>query len=422
MNRQSFVFVAVVVAMLLALPVAAEPITLSFALIAGEEEMPAWQGIVDAWNAQSDDVKVEIQRVPAGWDGYREQMLIRVASGTSPDIGRMGVALMPSMIEAGALIDLAPYADRDPAFDPSLYFPPAIEQHTDGEHMWGMPISVLPVAFFANVDLFGERGLALPEQDWEKAWDWDEWRDSLRKISHGMDPNRTYGVNIDPWIERSIQYFWQNGVDILNEDRTASQYNDPRAVETLTMFWELWHQDRTAWTDAAGAWWGDLYHQGRLGMFADGPWMIPWVREAPYETAILPMPQGPAGSATINFIDAYVVFKGSKHPEVAWEVVRFFTEQAAVDAQIAHGSTGIPARFDLAMDRISRQDLFPGLSVEDQYVWLDAVNHSRGMPFTPNWSELVNSVIGPQTHRLFNNEISPEEAAQLIHELLNAHL
>ncbi|HEX6971052.1 MAG TPA: extracellular solute-binding protein, partial [Limnochordia bacterium] len=391
--------------------IAAAPVTLSFAFVAGEEELPAWEGIVEAWNAHSETVKVEALRLSGGWDQYREQMMVQVAAGTPPDIGRMAAEMVPAMAAAGAIIDLLPYAERDPLFRPDAYFAPAISSYYTGDHLWGMPISILPVAYYANTDLFASRGVALPERAWSSTWSWDSWQETLKKLTFGQEPNRTYGAHVEPWIMRSIQFFWQNGVNIFNADRTRSQFDDPRAIEVLRLFARLWHQDRTAWTDRAGMGWGDLYHLGRLGMFADGPWMIPWVRNAPVESTVLPMPIGPAGPATINFIDAYVVYRGSQHPREAWEVVRFFTERAAVEVQLRHGSTGIPSRRDLAFERLEQRNLFPGLSLEEQQVWLEAVTFSRSMPFTTNWAELMNEAIMPAMTRLFRDEIPPEEAA-----------
>lgn len=426
MKRSQRIVASLLLAVLLSgvwvFPAAAEQITLTFAIIALEEEMGAWQGIVDAWNAEHDDVKVELERLAGGWGDYRDQMLVRVAAGTPPDIGRMGAALMPSMIESGAILDLMPYAANDPKFEKDMYFPPAIDYYVEDGKMWGMPISILPMAFYANKTLFDERGVPLPAQSWAEAWTWDEWRETLRKLTFGEEPDRTYGVHIDPWIERNVQYFWQNGIDILNEDRTQSNMADPRAIEVLEMFNELWNEERVAWTHRAGFGWGELFHMGRLGMFADGPWMIPGTMVAPFEITMLPFPAGPAGPVTVNFIDAYVVFNGSKYPEEAWEVVRFFTEESAVIAQVAHGSTGIPVRRDLALEFLSDGILFHRQSLVDQHVWLEAVDYGRGMPFTANWSDLVDQAFGPYIGGVFDGNISPTEAALTMDSLINGLL
>ena len=68
------------------------------------------------------------------------------------------------------------------------------------------------------------------------------------------------------------------------------------------------------------------------------------------------------------------------------------------------------------------KDLFPGLANEDEQVWLAAVDYSRPMPFTSNWSELVDKAIGPQMDRLFRNEISAKEAAEIIDDMINSRM
>jgi multiple sugar transport system substrate-binding protein len=418
MKRLSILAVSLIVIIGLALPAMAQPITLRFTIVAGLDEMPGWQGIVDAWNAQSDNIKVKLERLPGSWDEYVEKMLAEIAAGNPPDIGRMGVAYMPAFSEGGYLVDLKPYAERD-SFDFDLYFEAAMDTYRKDGTLYGLPAGIYTMANFVNKDMFSNAGLELPPSDWDNTWTWDDFLTAAAKMTSGEGPTKQYGVYVNLFPERWIQYLWQNGATWFNEDRTRSALDTNEAIETLQFLQDLIYKYEVAptpsVTQSIPA--DQIFRTGRLGMFQEGMWMIPGFSQIErFNWGVTPFPRSKGGAATPIYPDAYVSFVGTKYPDEAWKVIRFFTEETAANVMVDKQLMGIPVMKSVAEAR--NEDMFGSLSPEEKQIWIDSVNVAREVPFTTNWREIMDVTVR-QLDLLGLNRIAPAEAAKTMAEEVN---
>jgi ABC-type sugar transport system, periplasmic component len=385
-----------------------EKVSLRMSIVAGADEMPAWQGIVDGFNQSHPSIEVKLERLPGSWNEYIQKMTAQIAAGNPPDIGRMGVAYMPMFSSKGQLEDLAPYTADMNMGD---YYDSAMNQYLQDGKMFGMPIGVYTMAMYYNKDMFEKAGIPLPPADWNKAWTFEDLRDAAQKLTSGSGAGKQYGIyaNLNP--ERAIPYLWSSGGGLISDDKTQSVIQTAESKNALSFLQGLikeGYSPTPAETQTTPP--DQLFLSGKLGMLVEGQWMMPsFSKINNFKWGVAPIAVGDTGKAvTANFVDAYVVFKGSKHVKEAAEVLKYFVSEEAENIMVDHNIGGIPVLKSVAEAR--KADMFNPLLPEEKEVWLQSVEVSRSLPFTSNWQELMNTAM-KKLDLVGLNELEADKAA-----------
>lgn len=366
-------------------------VTLRMSIVAGTDEMSAWQSIVDAFNQSHPETEIKLERLPGGWNEYIQKMTAQIAAGNPPDIGRVGAAYMPMFSSKGQLEDLAPYTGDLKIED---YYSSAFDQYQQNGKMYGMPAGIYTMAMYYNKDMFEKAGIPEPPADWEKAWTFDDLKIAAAKLSSGKGANKQYGVYVNLNPERATQYLWTNGGDLFNEDKSKSMINSPESKDALAYLQGLikeGYSPTPAETQTMPP--DQLFQSGKLGMLIEGQWMMPGFSKIDkFKWGVAPIPMGSSGKAfTPNFVDAYVVYKGSKHVKEAAEAIKFFISKEAENILVDKNVGGMPVLKSVAESR--KEDMFNPLSPEEKEVWFQSVEFSRAIPFTNNWQEVVDTIM-----------------------------
>ena len=92
---------------------------------------------------------------------------------------------------------------------------------------------------------------------------------------------------------------------------------------------------------------------GQLAMVEDGSWALKDILAgADFRFGVAPFPAGPARRATLATTDGFGIFAGTKHPEAAWELLKFLISQDYGRA-MAHAHFLQPARASIVDDWVS---------------------------------------------------------------------
>ena len=99
---------------------------------------------------------------------------------------------------------------------------------------------------------------------------------------------------------------------------------------------------------------------GRLAMVEDGSWALRDILTgAQFRVGVAPLPAGPVRKATLATTDGFGIYAGTKHPEAAWELVKFLISKEYGRA-MAKANFLQPARASLVDDWIGYiRDEFP---------------------------------------------------------------
>ena len=68
----------------------------------------------------------------------------------------------------------------------------------------------------------------------------------------------------------------------------------------------------------------DAFIAGQVAMVEDGSWALKDIlSRSNFRVGVAPFPAGPERRATLATTDGYGIYSGTKHPEAAWELVKF---------------------------------------------------------------------------------------------------
>jgi multiple sugar transport system substrate-binding protein len=168
---------------------------------------------------------------PVGGELNTQQLLTAVASGDPPEIVNVNRSETGSWAARGAIDPLDDLVERD-QFDLEQFYPVLIQQVTFDGQLFGVPQFVNVDLFFMNLDVLEEAGINPDEVD---PGNWEELTE-LGEQLHVIENNALVRTGFDTKVQdgRLWLWSWANGVDLISEDGTTANFNDPKVVEALT--------------------------------------------------------------------------------------------------------------------------------------------------------------------------------------------
>jgi multiple sugar transport system substrate-binding protein len=94
----------------------------------------------------------------------------------------------------------------------------------------------------------------------------------------------------------------------------------------------------------------DAFGAGRVAMVEDGSWALKDIlANADFRVGVAPFPSGPVRRVTLATTDGFGIYAGTRHPEAAWELLKFLTGEEYGRA-MAEANFLQPARISLVGD------------------------------------------------------------------------
>jgi len=200
--------------------------------------------------------------------------------------------------------------------------------------LYSLPMEATNLALMYNKRMFREAGLD-PERPPKN---WQELHDFAKKLTIDKNGDGKYeqiGFLLPifpatgPWggwmVWQWFPYLWQASGYLINEQQTQVLYDSESGIAALTLlqniFRDLELSKYTMDYDVAFA-------SERLAMAMDGPWSLPRYRTLlkNLDWAFAPLPAGPVKCATIVGGEYLTIFKQSKHPQEAWQFLKWLTQ------------------------------------------------------------------------------------------------
>jgi len=314
-----------------------------------------------------------------------------------PDVMGLDISTLASYEDQGVIRDIQDFFDEDVAagrLDPDDYFPIGLEALRLNGRLYGLPKGFTPYVIYYNRDLFDRAGLPYPQA----GWTWEDLRRAARAITRDEDGDGrpdVYGLGHSHWLQGLAPWIWQNGGRILNERRTRCVIDEPKAVEALQFLKDLMAEgvaipDQLAAGIKTGTSTIALFEQGRLGMYGPvGWWMVFYFAKVDpekvrWDVAPLPVRRKGAPPATAIAETAYSVSARTRHPRVAYELVKFLSGDKVQRAFMQIG-VDVPVLESVAALPEFRHRESPPRSTR---VFIDSLAHARVMPTTREFQEL----------------------------------
>lgn len=300
------------------------PVTLEFQSLSDQPAaIAATESIVAEWNEANPDVQVEI--VPAGWDGIYDKLITQFNGGAAPDVIHYEAASIVPFARDGYLADLSEYMSDERRSD----IPEGIlDSVTVDDQVVAYPTELQSYMVFANTALLEEAGVEVPTGD---TMTWEQ----LREIAQATTAGETYGLG---WGLASPTaafmsfapgfggtFFEGSGTDasiIIGEGELAV----PELVHTMAF------EDETVLPvtlTQSGSEVLASFYAGQIAMTIQGSFQAANIAtDAPegFEWTVLPPLEGPAGAGQAANPQTLSVNIDSEYVEESAEFIEFFTE------------------------------------------------------------------------------------------------
>ena len=342
-----------------------------------EEQIPAEEAVVEAFNADHPDIHLTLTVVDN--TEASDTLATRIAAGDAPDIiGPIGIRGLQSF--GDQLLDLGPYIESS-GVDLSQIDQSLIDVYNvDGKQL-GIPMAVYSSFIYYNKTLFDEAELAYPPHDVDEQyegedWTWDTVRDLAMRLT--VDTNGNDATSPDFDAENIVQYgldaqFTENDArawstifggsgSVVADDGSTAQWPD-NWREGLKFFYDgIWTDhfipNQTAVQALAD---GNTFQSGRIAMDVVHQWYTCCIYPAEGDAAVTDwdiavLPTGPDGNITSKLhADTIGIMSSTENPDAAFEALSFLAASPelittwgampAVESQRADFFAGLDEQF-----------------------------------------------------------------------------
>ncbi|MGB0796115.1 MAG: ABC transporter substrate-binding protein [Paracoccaceae bacterium] len=295
-------------------------------IMCGGEIRDADQTVVDAFTAANPGVTVNIEAVP--WGTCQDKSLTLASAGDPPSIAYMGSRTLRQLANNDLIVPAQISDETRGAYQPGILNTVTVEGTE-----WGYPRAFSTKALFINCGLVEQAGLqcVAPRT-------WDGMYNMAKAINDNTDAAGVgiAGKDFDNTMHQFLNYLYSNGGVVIDPVTGENKLNSSNTRETLALYEKLIsvaQEGPTAWERSQLK---DLYNDGKIGMYIDGPWGR-GQHNANIKEITVPVPAGPqGGNGTLLITDSIAVFKGSGHEELAHKLAGMLTtgeSQYALDTE-----------------------------------------------------------------------------------------
>jgi len=274
---------------------------MGFALVsvsAGKTTITFWNGftasdgeilreIVEKFNKENPDVKVEMDIMP--WAVFYQKLPPAIATKTAPSFVLMGNTDLEyyAMVQ-GVLQDLNDIWSTTNLKE-NDFSQAVLDLYKYDEKYYGIPMQYNLIYLYWNKDMFSNAGLN-PE---EPPRTWEESEAFAVKLTDSSKNQFGFGMPVKTAPEWWATLIWGNGGEILDPIERKSLLNTPQNVESMEFLQNLAVEKQVTPLGATGPEIDNLLIGGKgLAMYINGPWLINGLKQNNINFGIAACPKG----------------------------------------------------------------------------------------------------------------------------------
>ena len=267
--------------------------------------------MIAQYESENPGVTVNWTDVPYG--DIQSKLVTSVAGGAAPDVVNLNTQFTLTLAGQGALVDLNKEATDE---QKSIYIPDLWDSAKIGDSVYAFPWYASPDIMFYNQELFDKAGIEVPTT-------FDE---ALEEEFY----NKTGAYLFMP--DEFFNILFEEGIDVLNADKTAAAFNTQETVDLLNKYKEYTDKGvipKTKWGD-----WDEmlkLFESGKLAIVSSSGSSLSRIKdEAPdiYEKVGVSTPLTGKNGLSRNPLMNLVVPEASKNHEAAIAFANYVTNDA----------------------------------------------------------------------------------------------
>lgn len=354
-------------------------------------------------------------RVKGTFFNIGDKLLAAIAGGKPPDVATVWDYMLATMGEAGCFLPLEDRL-REAGITPESYLPNIWEYGMYGKHKWGVPTTLNVMGIYYNKTLAREVGLD-PENPPKTLDELEHWAEALLVRSPEGAIQRIGFVPVT-----AVCYMWNFGGGVWDAKTHRFTLDRPENIQALEWMKRLYDkvgidnfrrfQSGFARFDSEQ----NPFIIGKMAMREDGQWAVQLIQEfdprnqLDYGVFGYP-PARPGQPGQTSVIGSFwVIPKGTRHPEEAWEFLQWLIDPKQ-SARFCARLRNIPPLHE----GIKRPEFQQILDNENFKVFVDLLlnGHARPRPALPIGQELEDK-LSFQFDVAMSGRVAPAEFLQTL--------
>jgi multiple sugar transport system permease protein len=373
----------------------------------------AFTGVCRSFVDLHPDIRVKIEA--DFWTAYWTKIRTQTAGRVAPDVWEISTDKGSQAIwfSKGACLDLTPFIHRD-RIHLSDHIPAAGKAVVWNDRTYGLPMGAAVRIFMYNKRLFDDQGL--PYLDPDKPLTWEELVELGRKLTVVENGEVVqYGLS---WSYGSLaSCIQQAGGRFVDNYENPARFtaNTPEFKEGLQFYYDTMFTHRIAPVLSQQK---DLGFEqpdyallsGRVAIMVSGYFALPRLLEVPdLDFGLAPVAMGKERGQEA-LINLFCVDRRTKHPDQAWELVKFLGSEEGQMLLLQNGGPDIPTHREVITSSRFLNSV-PG--VDNLHVFVDELGEfALSPPAIP--TDRFNREFQNILERLYLGTLSPDQAAELI--------
>ena len=369
-----------------------EPREVTFGAYGTDEEVAAFQSVVDAFNASSTTRKVTLK----SWPDH-ESAVADVLAGNAPDAFLTSRIDLDQLVQSEALQPVSLLLDERGVDFGDRFSRDAVDAFAMDDELQCMAYSVSPMVVYYNTDIVDfdkmeRRGFDVPTANDEgkrERWTLAQFAAAAQFASRRGDRR---GVWIDPTLQGLAPFIYSGDGQVFDDDRepTSLAFSDDNTREALSETLAILRDSAVTPTNAqlARATPVQLFKRGELAMVAGFRNLVPEMRDAEdLDFDVLPMPTIDT-RATVGDISGLCISADSEVINDAADFIAYAVSDAAISTVASTGYI-VPANTSVAA---SPEFLAPDDEPASAEVFNQSIRYMVVPPFIDQREELIEAV------------------------------
>ena len=370
-------------------------------------------GLTEIINDFSEETGIDAEIQVVTWDDYWTLLSAGAQGGSMPDVFWMHSNEAERYMSNEMLLDLTDRIAESDSIDLSKYPADITELYTYDDKNYAVPKDVDTIALWYNKTLFDEAGIAYPTADWT----WDD----LYEAAKALTKDGVYGFACSATNNQAGYYnlIYDMGGYVINDDKTASGYDDPNTIAALQYFEKMIQEgimpSQQVMSESAE---DVLLGSGTIAMTTQGSWMLSAFKDNEYikencDCVELPMDAASGKRVSIYNGLGWAASAETDHPDEAWQLIEYLGSQEGQTRQAELGVT--MSAYE------GTSEAWTGSADFNLQAYLNMMDDMVIRPYsreTVTWENAVNE----ELKKGWTQEVTMEEACMNAAEVMNETL
>jgi multiple sugar transport system substrate-binding protein len=368
------------------------------------------------------NIKVEYQPVPNAQ--YSQKLLTLLAGNAAPDVFFLGATDYRAFQKRDVLLELTPSMKQD---NMSLddFIPSAAQIMSINGKVYGLSSCTVSPVLYYNKSIFDKANIPYPPSDPTKAWTWEQFRDTAKKLTlKDGDKVTQYGAfGLENFYMTTAEIF-SNGGKIFSQDGKKMALNTPETKQVLQSIYDLRVKDGVSPTaktlESIGMKANQMLQTGKVAMVVDGSWGLQELASMGFPVGVAALPKFKEAK-THGQAHVHAASAKSKHPKEAWELLKFLSSDE-YQTQNINAGLWMPNRKSLYTEEGMKKWFNKSVHPEGFASLVTFFRDAEPYPFTLITQNKVNDIIRDETDKLWYSGQSVDDTLKNIEALSNAEL